>query len=237
MGSRRGYSAVVSTESIADDQPRPTARLPIGGGGGSGVAARVEDQSLQRAGLGTTFLSLINVTLGAGVLSYPFAFARGGWLAMSAFTVLVGAIALLSGLVLARAAIVCGASHQGDVALHMVGRAGGVLANITMTLFTFGACTGYLLVVGDYFPEVVEAFVGLPTHPLLSARGAGGGYHLEYDRNQSGPGGDCYAAVNASHPRCTDGYVGFTDGVAEGVCCIGCAPSWACDRNGERYLS
>ena len=39
------------------------------------------DPTLQLAGFGATFINLTNTTLGAGILSFPYAYAHGGTLA------------------------------------------------------------------------------------------------------------------------------------------------------------
>ena len=103
------------------------------------------------------FLNLVNTTLGAGILSLPYAFAQGGRVSMTIFVLIIAVVSLFSSLVLVRAAALCRAHHQGAVARFTSGPLFEIAANVTLVFFTLGACVGYLLVIGDYFPLVLAA--------------------------------------------------------------------------------
>ena len=76
---------------------------------------------LQIAGLPETTANLCNTTLGAGILSFPVAYARGGLLGSSAFILLMAVVGLLSSLATARIAAQTGALTLAAASRHTVG--------------------------------------------------------------------------------------------------------------------
>jgi hypothetical protein len=91
----------------------------------AGTAASPSDavvlRRLQIAGLPETTANLCNTTLGAGILSFPVAYARGGLLGSSGFILLMAVVGLLSSLATARIAAQTGALTLAAASRHTVG--------------------------------------------------------------------------------------------------------------------
>ena len=132
----------------------------------------------------------------AGILSFPFAFGRGGYVGTTAFVLIMSVVSLTSSMALARGCAFFKCDTQAALARATLGPAAEVrhclcparafhclrgedtafavrrpqlFVNIAVILFGFGACTGYLLVIGDYMSEVAEIALRPAADPAAAA--------------------------------------------------------------------
>lgn len=132
----------------------------------SGLFEPQESRSLQQyKGKGTFFTSVFTLTnsaMGAGLLAFPYAFSQCGLAMGVGLTIAFGSIMGYTAHVLAAAtahaqelAPGSNARSYQDVARVLVGPRLEAAVIFTMSIFLFGSCIGYLVVIGDMMDPLV----------------------------------------------------------------------------------
>eukprot|EP01031_Cornospumella_fuschlensis_P028965 gene28965-34956_t len=105
-------------------------------------------------------LSLMNSTVGSGMLGLPYAFSKSGWVLGTIFMVL-SAICTIFGLDLlsACAFMVPQPPHLFDVADLALPNFAGIV-DVAVAILSLGGTTAYLMIIGDLMPLVIEEFGG-----------------------------------------------------------------------------
>ena len=117
-------------------------------------------------GFWTSVVTLTNAALGAGILSYPYAYSLSGIAVGSALTVMmcvfcaagVCIIFHCMGIVQPRDASI---RSYGDLVRTVLGSTCGVSIDVFIVLYMFGACVGYLILLADQLAPVFALAPGV----------------------------------------------------------------------------
>jgi len=140
--------------SSAANPPTPLPSL-LGGG----LAAYVREGSVR----GSIF-NLCSATLGAGALSLPFAFSKGGLLSSLILLLVAAAATLLSISLLIRTATHTKLDSYELITVHLFGPIVGAIVELCIIVFCFGTCVAYIVAVGDILDAgVIQTCSFLPT--------------------------------------------------------------------------
>lgn len=125
------------------------------------------------ASLGSSIVNLVKSTLGAGVLSVPFAFGQTGWLFGVVVICLCGAIQAFA-LHLLSLSVLQASSQSQEVSFNSLARtaftgnpAANAFVSLSVIALTFGTSVAYFIIIGDLIPEVFE-YLGVRTSPWNS---------------------------------------------------------------------
>jgi len=122
------------------------------------------------------FVNLFNCAVGAGVLSLPGAFQNMGILLAILIFVLMGAAALYSLNILVLDSIKVGVTTYDALVYRVFGFRIVTAFQVIVVLYTFGVSCGYVIIVGDLLPELIQVWAGygkyetvpfLITQPLI----------------------------------------------------------------------
>lgn len=129
-----------------------------------GAESSVESQPLHshlRSSLGA-IANLCSATLGAGILSLPYAFYLTGWVVGLIMLVLSALATVFSIQILARSSeILHSQAYETLVEQHLSPRASAV-TRLCIVVFCFGCAVAYIIAVGDLFQRL-----GLPRIPSM----------------------------------------------------------------------
>jgi len=104
---------------------------------------------------GTT-MNVVNGTMGAGVLLFPNQFARLG-LAVGVSSLFIAAVLMVSTLhIIGKAGHISNATNFQKVVKTYVGKAAGKGTSLTITLYTLGTCTSYLILIADQIETLIK---------------------------------------------------------------------------------
>ena len=112
--------------------------------------------------LGAIFL-IINAALGAGLLNFPKAFDTAGGVLVAVMVQAVLLVFIMSALViLARTSDI---PNVKSVTLQEImgtaaGRTGTLVTSIIVTIYTFGTCITFLIIIGDQFDRAFDSLIG-----------------------------------------------------------------------------
>ncbi|CCW59553.1 unnamed protein product [Phytomonas sp. EM1] len=100
--------------------------------------------------------NLASITLGAGVLSLPYAFSIGGIVMATLYLLIFTAFTVLSVVLIVEASERTGLRSFEKLALGLFGRGGNIFAALVMWLLCFGGATGFIIAVGDIFKVLMN---------------------------------------------------------------------------------
>eukprot|EP00892_Ulva_mutabilis_P010552 jgi/Ulvmu1/786/UM010_0160.1 len=133
-----------------------------------GIAVGVENSASAWASV----FNLGNCAIGAGILSFPFAFSKSGLLGGVCICFMVACIEYITLNILMRQTTLHGAFTYQGLVKHGLGNMASQIMAWTILFFIFGSCVAYIIIVGDTFGAVWRGLVvepmGLP--PILGAR-------------------------------------------------------------------
>ncbi|KAH0568853.1 putative sodium-coupled neutral amino acid transporter 7 [Cotesia glomerata] len=110
--------------------------------------------------IGTVFL-LLNATLGAGLLNFPLAFDRSGGVISAIIVQLSFLIFITIALVtLANCSDITKTSSMPDTVAGLCGPKTLILCGICVTIYSFGCCLTFIIVIGDQFERVLATYYG-----------------------------------------------------------------------------
>ncbi|KAG8036948.1 hypothetical protein G9C98_004270 [Cotesia typhae] len=110
--------------------------------------------------IGTIFL-LLNATLGAGLLNFPLAFDRSGGVISAIIVQLSFLIFITIALVtLANCSDITKTSSMPDTVAGLCGPKTLILCGICVTIYSFGCCLTFIIVIGDQFERVLATYYG-----------------------------------------------------------------------------
>lgn len=110
--------------------------------------------------LGTIFL-IINAALGAGLLNFPKAFDTAGGVLVAVMVQAVLLVFIMSALIiLAQTSDLKSSSTLQDIMGTVAGRTGTLVTSIIVTIYTFGTCITFLIIIGDQFDRAFASLVG-----------------------------------------------------------------------------
>ncbi|RYH28773.1 hypothetical protein EON65_10905 [archaeon] len=117
-------------------------------------------RNLYGAEIPGSVLSMMNSTVGSGMLGLPFAFSKSGWV-LGTILMVLSAICTVFGLDLltACALMVPQPPHLFDVADLALPHVAGIV-DVAVAILSFGGTTAYLMIIGDLMPLVIEEFGG-----------------------------------------------------------------------------
>lgn len=111
---------------------------------------------------------MTNTIIGGGILALPFAFANSGFAVGIALVVIIGALSWLTSGYLATLSRYCmkstGRSYRA-VAQRAFGFPGAFTVDVAFTLFLFGGCVGYVVIMGDILTPYFEQLTGWTPKP------------------------------------------------------------------------
>lgn len=111
--------------------------------------------------LGTIFL-IVNATLGAGLLNFPQAFDKAGGVVTAVFTQLLFLVFITAALViLANCSDITSTSTIQNMFAELYGHKVLSLCAICVTVYSFGCCLTFLIIVGDQFDRVLVNYYGI----------------------------------------------------------------------------
>jgi amino acid permease len=96
-------------------------------------------------------LLIVKSTVGAGVLTLPFAFSHAGWLVGSCLTVVIAILMLGTIHVLSATVEATGAINYGDMVCMALGKNSQVFVEIAIVLYQLVLCGACLVIIGDSF--------------------------------------------------------------------------------------
>nr|XP_014354445.1 PREDICTED: putative sodium-coupled neutral amino acid transporter 7 [Latimeria chalumnae] len=112
---------------------------------------------------------MVNAALGAGLLNFPAAFNTAGGVAAEITVQMCLLVFIISGLVvLAYFSQVSNEGTYQEVVRVTFGRVIGVLCKTTITVYTFGTCVAFLLIIGDQLDKLIAAMVYEPKAAVSS---------------------------------------------------------------------
>ena len=120
------------------------------------------DQSIHEgtSTLGTIFL-IINAALGAGLLNFPKAFDKAGGVAVAVLVQAVLLVFIMAALIiLAKTSDVKKSATLQDLMGTVAGRTGTLTTSIIVTIYTFGTCITFLIIIGDQFDRAFASLIG-----------------------------------------------------------------------------
>ncbi|XP_008549124.1 sodium-coupled neutral amino acid transporter 7 [Microplitis demolitor] len=111
--------------------------------------------------IGTIFL-LLNATLGAGLLNFPLAFDRSGGVISAIIVQLSFLVFITIALVtLANCSDMTKTSSLPDTVAGLCGPKTLILSGICVTIYSFGCCLTFIIVIGDQFERVLATYYGM----------------------------------------------------------------------------
>lgn len=111
--------------------------------------------------LGTIFL-IVNTTLGAGLLNFPQAFDKAGGVGTSIMAQLGFLVLITAALViLASCSNSTGTDTMQDTFAGLCGSKSLTFCGVCVTIYSFGCCLTFLIIVGDQFDRVFATYYGL----------------------------------------------------------------------------
>lgn len=111
--------------------------------------------------MGTIFL-IVNATLGAGLLNFPLAFDRSGGVYSSILLQLLLLIFITMGLViLANSSDITKTVSMQDTLAGLCGPTSLIICGICVTIYSFGCCLTFIIIIGDQFDRVLATFYGM----------------------------------------------------------------------------
>lgn len=110
---------------------------------------------------GTIFL-IVNATLGAGLLNFPLAFDRSGGIIAAVFIQLILLLFITAALIiLAACSDLTKTSSMQDTLAGLCGPRALILCGICVTIYSFGCCLTFIIIIGDQFDRVLATFYGM----------------------------------------------------------------------------
>ncbi|XP_015127575.1 putative sodium-coupled neutral amino acid transporter 7 [Diachasma alloeum] len=111
--------------------------------------------------MGTIFL-IVNATLGAGLLNFPLAFDKSGGIVSA---VIIQAILLIfitaALIILAECSDMTKTSSMQDTLAGLCGPKALVICGVCVTIYAFGCCLTFVIIIGDQFDRVLATFYGM----------------------------------------------------------------------------
>jgi amino acid permease len=101
-------------------------------------------------------LNLLNSIIGAGILALPFAFKSAGLLVGIGYQIVFGFMTLYGIVLLLESLKFASVRSYEDLALCALGRAGWYAYNFCSIFSGYGSCTGYLVIIGDILPGLLQ---------------------------------------------------------------------------------
>ncbi|KAH7826385.1 putative AminoAcid/AuxinPermease(AAAP) Family Protein [Monocercomonoides exilis] len=134
------------------------------------VDQNVENKKEEKpASFGTAVISLVNSTLGAGMLGIPLAYAKAGLVPAIILHLLMGVLSWISFYFLTYAAEATGMYTYGDLAENIFGVWGTIIVEVCNFSYTFGPLWSYCILIGDFIPSVLRG-VGVPADNIFCQR-------------------------------------------------------------------
>ncbi len=113
-----------------------------------------------RSSVCSAIFNLTNTIIGAGVLSLPFAFKHTGVVLGPLILFLVYILVLYSCRLLISCSKLTGGKTYMEIAHRAYGPRGVLATQLSIIVSTFGACTGYLVIIGDMFGPLIGEWMG-----------------------------------------------------------------------------
>lgn len=117
---------------------------------------------LSGAGTWGTIFLIVNTTLGAGLLNFPQAFDKAGGVGTSVITQLAFLVFITAALVILASCsdFTCTDTMQ-DAFAGLYGSKSHILCGICVSVYSFGCCLTFLIIIGDQFDRVFATYYGL----------------------------------------------------------------------------
>ena len=128
------------------------------------ILPELGEEQLAEAGgtstLGSVFL-IINAALGAGLLNFPKAFDTAGGVVVALLVQVVLLVFIMSALIiLAKTSDIKGSVTLQELMGTVSGKTGTMITSIIVTIYTFGTCITFLIIIGDQFDRALESLWG-----------------------------------------------------------------------------
>ncbi|KOC64133.1 Putative sodium-coupled neutral amino acid transporter 7 [Habropoda laboriosa] len=138
---------LISNEMLLSTAPNPSS---------NGQTTRLGTNAL------STIFLIVNATLGAGLLNFPQAFDKTGGLITAIGTQLILLIFIAAALIiLANCSDITNTSSMQDMFAKLYGQKSLFLCALCVTIYSFGCCLTFLIIVGDQFDRVLATYYGL----------------------------------------------------------------------------
>ncbi|XP_076244781.1 sodium-coupled neutral amino acid transporter 7 [Calliopsis andreniformis] len=122
---------------------------------------RNEQPNRSGTGVLSTIFLIINATLGAGLLNYPQAFDKAGGIATGIITQCVLLVFITVTLViLANCSDITNTSTMQTMFAKFCGQKLLFLCALCVTIYSFGCCLTFLIIIGDQFDRVLATYYG-----------------------------------------------------------------------------
>ncbi|XP_030059455.1 sodium-coupled neutral amino acid transporter 7 [Microcaecilia unicolor] len=109
--------------------------------------------------IGAIFI-VVNAALGAGLLNFPAAFSTAGGVVAGMALQMCMLIFIISGLViLAYCSQASNERTYQEVVWTVCGKTAGVVCEVAITVYTFGTCIAFLIIIGDQQEKLIAAFM------------------------------------------------------------------------------
>lgn len=129
----------------------------------SGSFGRRTFGTMQIGGVRQSMLTLVSTALGAGVLAIAYVIKVVG-MGMGAISLLAAAVAsFVSMNALMRASAQTGSRSYGELFSFCAGPRAGPVLDFLLYIYGMGSCVGYFVFLGDFLPDIVGAFDGVPS--------------------------------------------------------------------------
>ncbi|GIM01936.1 hypothetical protein Vretimale_6647 [Volvox reticuliferus] len=163
----------VYTSFLGDEGPPAPPPLPVVSRSDGVIEAPVQSGA---SALSSVFV-MANSTVGAGVLSLPFAFQETGLVGGLLLCVAVGTVEALTLYVLSKFAERYSAVTYVELVRRALGRKLAALLSAVLVVAMFGACVAYLIILADNLTSLAAA-AGLPLwlsnrHNVVAVLGVG----------------------------------------------------------------
>ncbi|XP_011305604.1 putative sodium-coupled neutral amino acid transporter 7 [Fopius arisanus] len=111
--------------------------------------------------LGTIFL-IVNATLGAGLLNFPLAFDKSGGIFSAVIIQGIFLVFITTALIiLAACSDMTNTSSMPDTLAGLCGPKALMICGICVTIYSFGCCLTFVIIIGDQFDRVLATFYGM----------------------------------------------------------------------------
>ncbi|KAK2964626.1 Transmembrane amino acid transporter [Blattamonas nauphoetae] len=128
----------------------------------SAVEAKIEAPKKEKyAKFPVAVISLVNSTLGAGMLGIPLAYAKAGLVPALLMHVMMGLLSWASFYFLTYSAEATGCYTYGDLAEKIFGVGGTIAVEVCNFSYTFGPLWSYLIMIGQFIPSLLRS-LGVP---------------------------------------------------------------------------
>ncbi|KZC04073.1 PREDICTED: putative sodium-coupled neutral amino acid transporter 7 [Dufourea novaeangliae] len=124
----------------------------------------IQEQRTTRSGIGllSTIFLIVNATLGAGLLNFPQAFDKAAGVAASIIVQLVLLIFITAALViLAKCSDITNTSTMQNMFAEFYGHRSLFFCALCVTVYSFGCCLTFIIIVGDQFDRVLVTYYGI----------------------------------------------------------------------------